>query len=117
MQKGNVYVNDAELFNIQKFTINGGFVTKWGGTEGNGPTEFSWLESVDVDSTGNVYVGRGQVGNFIKMWGTEGESDGQTEGVALDGSDNVYVTDQDNGRIQKFTSDGEFITKWGSSGT
>lgn len=51
------------------------------------------------------------------MWGTEGESDGQTEGVALDGSDNVYVTDQDNGRIQKFTSDGEFITKWGSSGT
>lgn len=59
MQKGNVYVNDAELFNIQKFTINGGFVTKWGGTEGNGPTEFSWLESVDVDSTGNVYVGRG----------------------------------------------------------
>ena len=29
---------------------------------------------------------------------------------------NVYVTDMDNHRIQKFDSDGNFITKWGSEG-
>jgi DNA-binding beta-propeller fold protein YncE len=31
--------------------------------------------------------------------------------------DNVYVTENDNHRIQKFTSDGEFLVSWGSEGT
>jgi hypothetical protein len=31
-------------------------------------------------------------------------------------SDNVYVVDVLNSRVQKFTSDGTFITKWGSPG-
>jgi tripartite motif-containing protein 71 len=53
---GNVYTTDAELLNIQKFTNNGEFVTSWGGIDGTGPSEFSWLESVAVDSMGNVYV-------------------------------------------------------------
>ena len=39
------------------------------------------------------------------------------EGVAVDSSGNVYVTDYDNDRIQKFASDGKFITTWGSSGS
>jgi tripartite motif-containing protein 71 len=28
----------------------------------------------------------------------------------------VYITDQDNGRIQKFSSDGQFIESWGTTG-
>jgi hypothetical protein len=36
--------------------------------------------------------------------------------MALDGSGNVYVAEALNHRIQKFTSDGQFVTKWGSSG-
>ncbi len=28
----------------------------------------------------------------------------------------MYVTDSDNNRIQKFDSNGNFITKWGSEG-
>lgn len=35
----------------------------------------------------------------------------------MDPSGNVYVTDTDNNRIQKFSSSGTFITKWGSYGT
>ncbi|MBV6343615.1 SBBP repeat-containing protein [Candidatus Magnetobacterium casense] len=38
-------------------------------------------------------------------------------GVAVDGNGNVYVVDSSNNRIQKFTSNGKFITKWGSSGS
>jgi tripartite motif-containing protein 71 len=53
---GNIYVTDAELLNIQKFTSDGQFIASWGNVEGTGPSEFSWLESVDVDSAGNVYV-------------------------------------------------------------
>ena len=35
--------------------------------------------------------------------------------MASDGS--VYVADMGNHRIQKFTSEGVFVTKWGSLGT
>ena len=38
-------------------------------------------------------------------------------GVAVDSSGNVYVADSGNNRIQKFDSNGTFITKWGSTGT
>ena len=44
---------------------------------------------------------------------------GPQVGIAVDSSGNVYVADYsigftDNDRIQKFDSDGNFITKWGS---
>jgi tripartite motif-containing protein 71 len=35
--------------------------------------------------------------------------------VASDGS--VYVADESNHRIQKFTSEGVFVIKWGTNGT
>jgi hypothetical protein len=36
--------------------------------------------------------------------------------VAVDSSGNVYVADTGNHRIQKFTSEGVFLTKWGTQG-
>jgi len=33
-----------------------------------------------------------------------------------DAENNLYVADWGNDRIQKFTADGTFITKWGSHG-
>ncbi|MFH1961832.1 MAG: right-handed parallel beta-helix repeat-containing protein [bacterium] len=53
-------------------------------------------------------------------WGSNGSGDGQfsgPHGVAVDTSGNVFVADSNNNRIQKFDSDGTFITKWGSSGS
>ena len=38
-------------------------------------------------------------------------------GIAVDGAGNVYVADTHNYRIQKFTPEGIFITKFGSAGT
>ena len=35
----------------------------------------------------------------------------------MDSSGNVYVADTDNNRIQKFSSSGVFLAKWGSSGS
>ena len=34
-------------------------------------------------------------------------------GVAVDTSGNVYVADSGNNRIQKFDSNGTYITQWG----
>ena len=38
-------------------------------------------------------------------------------GVAVDGSGNVYIVDQFNNRIQKFSSSGRFLAKWGAEGS
>ncbi len=60
-----------------------------------------------------------------KQWGSPGNGNGQfssTTGVALDNQGNIYTTEGNNGfgssnRVQKFDSNGVFITKWGSFGT
>jgi DNA-binding beta-propeller fold protein YncE len=39
-------------------------------------------------------------------------------GVTADSSDNVYVSDfGENNRIQKFDSNGNFLTEWGTTGS
>ena len=122
-----VYTTDTELFNVQKFTTEGDFITSWG-NEGEGDGQFASLESLDVDTQGNVYVAdydnnRIQKftsdGVFIYAWGSEGSEQGQFDGpagLAVDNEDNVYVTDVNNHRVQKFTSNGELIASWGNEG-
>jgi hypothetical protein len=58
--------------------------------------------------------------SLVAIWGTEGTGDGEfaePHGVAVDSADNVYLSDMGNFRVQKFDSNGNFITKWGSEGT
>jgi DNA-binding beta-propeller fold protein YncE len=53
------------------------------------------------------------------MWGSKGSNEGQfieNHGIAVDKSGYVYVVDTRNVRIQKFDSNGNFITMWGSLG-
>src|SRR5262249_7691545 len=57
---------------------------------------------------------------FVTTWGSSGSGDGQfsfPEGVATDGSGNVYVADTGNDRIQKFDASGTFLSTWGSFGS
>jgi sugar lactone lactonase YvrE len=132
---GNIYVADTCNNRVQKFTSDGTFMTKWG-SEGTGDGQFDYPIGVAVDSSGNVYVvdeGNNRIqkftsnGQFITKWGGKGvpglvdktEGDGlfyDPWGIAVDKFDNVYVADLLNYRVQKFTSDGTFIGKWGESG-
>ena len=53
------------------------------------------------------------------MWGGSGTADGLfqfCEGVAVGPDESVYACDT-NSRIQKFSSTGTFISKWGSLGS
>jgi sugar lactone lactonase YvrE len=96
---GNVYVADRVNHRIQKFTSDGTFLTTWGSK----CDLFNGIGCVDPDGEGPLEPGDGQ----FKY----------PEGVAVDTSGNVYVADEGNHRIQKFTSDGTFLTKWGSNGS
>ncbi len=58
-------------------------------------------------------------GNYVyqTQWGSYGTTDGKfsyPSAVVVDSLGNVYVADSGNNRIQKFTSSGDFLTKWGA---
>jgi len=56
---------------------------------------------------------------LVDEWGGSGSADGQflqPFGIAIDGDDNVFISDPMNHRIQKFTPEGMFITTWGTYG-
>ena len=47
----------------------------------------------------------------------DGQFSKVTPGIDVDySSDYVYVIDKENALVQKFTTDGKFITKWGAEG-
>ncbi|HLC56488.1 MAG TPA: 6-bladed beta-propeller [Candidatus Nanoarchaeia archaeon] len=55
---------------------------------------------------------------YVLQWGSNGNANGQFKkpfGIEVDDLGNVYVTDSETNRIQKFTSDGRFISKFSLS--
>ena len=55
---------------------------------------------------------------FERMWPTLQQPwyFNRPEGVTADNYGFVYVADTRNHRIQKFTTDGKFVARWGSEG-
>ena len=63
-------------------------------------------------------------GQFLRQWGTSGEGDGEflhPTGIVVDQGGNVYVSDFETKRIQKFSPAGDFLISWtlgdGGNGT
>jgi len=61
--------------------------------------------------------------SFIRQWGSFGNGTGQfsdiAPGIAIDNknnSNNVYVIDKINARVQMFDNEGTYLTGWGSFG-
>jgi tripartite motif-containing protein 71 len=124
----------AEYYDrIQVFDRFGKFLRSWGST-GSGDGQFaSGRRGIAVDALSNVYVadtGNDRVqlfdtsGNFLRKFGSAGGGDGQfvepmAIAVAKDGT--IYVTDlgadRINHRVQLFDNSGQFIRKWGKTGT
>ncbi len=56
---------------------------------------------------------------LVAQWGRAGTGDGEfgyPKGVAVDGDGFVYVVDNVNDRVQRFTSAGVFVSAWGGTG-
>jgi DNA-binding beta-propeller fold protein YncE len=55
-------------------------------------------------------------GNLLQQWGEMGEAEGQLQrplNIALDAQGNIYVSENSNGRIQKFDPNGNFVAVYG----
>ncbi len=131
---GNIFVVDGNNHRIQKFHSNGTFIFAWG-MLGLEEGHFNNPRGIATDSYGNIYVvdGENRVqkftndGQFIKSWGEAENLDHSPTayGVTVDHQNNVYVSDyydhfssfHNRQRIQKFTSEGEFIMSWGALGS
>ena len=58
--------------------------------------------------------------NFLRKWGVGGSNPGQLgapAGLALDANEDLYIAEQGNHRVSKFTRDGEFLMTFGGPGS
>jgi sugar lactone lactonase YvrE len=135
-QSGNLYVTEQGNNDIRK-VAPGGSVSTFAGNgtsgyvDGAGATvaEFNVPEGIVIDDVGNVYVADSQNNVIRKITpaglvstyagnGTKGYVDGpaasaefnQPNGLAIDKSRNIYVTDFFNNVIRKISSDGTVST-------
>jgi DNA-binding beta-propeller fold protein YncE len=103
------------------------FVKKWG-EEGKGDGQFQRPHDLDfspdekilyaVDRDGNRVQAFDKNGTFLFTFGGLGTGDGQFHvpySIDVDVDGNVLVADRANDRIQKFTSTGKFILKFGNT--
>ena len=136
---GNLYVSDRNNSRIRKITSTGEVSTFAGSTYGfsdgsSAASKFSYPNGVTLDGSGNLYVAdpgnsrirkitpAGVVSTFAGS-SEIGFADGTgasakfrlPEGVAVDGSGNVYVADTENHRIRKITQAGVVSTLAGSA--
>lgn len=83
---------------------------------------------IAVDGQGNILVSDYNAriqkfdsnGKFLLQWGSRGTGEGQFDGaefLAVDGQNNVYVTDFILNRVEKFDSNGKFLLQWGTKGS
>ncbi len=140
---GNIYVADSGDHTVRKVTA-GGVVTTLAGTSGqagsnDGPASsalFLYPYAVAVDAAGNVYVADngnqnireispgGSVSTIAGTSGTTGSADGtgsaalfnQPQGIAVDSTGNIYVSDTNNFTIRKIAAGGVVTTLAGAAG-
>jgi len=107
---------------VEQYSPDGEFIAQWGMDAGSGDGQLQIPTAIDVDAKGNFYivdVANNRVhkfdpsGKFLMKWGSQDEGESRFSlpySIAIDKSGDVYIRDRYS--VQKFTTDGEFLTRW-----
>ena len=119
-----IAVSDWDDHVVKKFSLQGDYLSKFGSHDhGSEDGQFYRPQGLCFNSKGLLYVVdccnyRAQVFRdslFLFKFGSRGHNPGQFQSpryIAVDSSDQVYVTDQyDDGGIKVFSEDGHFIKR------
>lgn len=122
---GCVYVADTGNNRVEKFTNTGSLVTSWGaGGKGKGTVNFLAPQALAVNSNGTTLYVAGPSGigvfdakgNYLTTYTQPGTGTfNNPQGLAVDGSGNLYVSDTGNLRIVELSSNGVPLS-YGSAG-
>ena len=123
---GTVYVADRNLDRIQYFTPAGIYQGQWG-TSGTGEGQFTDPIAMDVAQDATVYVldrderrvqRFSSTGTFLGAFAANGDdppADTSPTGIAIDGSGDVFVSDE-FGKVRRFSATGTLEATWGARG-
>lgn len=131
---GDIYVADRCNNRVQVFNSSRVYKTQLGsGAYGSSNTQFAGLSGVAVDKHGNIFVvdtdnARVQkctlsgaaytCSTFVGVTGESGSDFGHLswpQSVAVDASDQLFVADASNSRVQVFDSTGAYLTTLGGN--
>lgn len=133
---GDLYVADFYNQRVQHLKADGQFIEQWGttGEVGIWAEEFNYPTDVTLANDGTLYVADGY-NDRVQMFSDKGEFKDKWGGpfalnifgpfnawfatvtsVEVGPKGNLFVADFYNNRIQKFTSDGTFLTAFGKEG-
>ncbi len=119
-KNGILYVADGSNNNIQKIDFNGNYLSTLGST-GAGLGYFNFPRGIAVDSQSNIYVADSGNARLEKCSSTGSNcvtvGGGAFLDVALDGSGNVWATNDTTTKICEFTSGLTPVTSFGTNGT
>ena len=126
-KEGNIWLADVGLHLVRKFTREGKELLRIGtkGEPGRDKTHLNKPTDMAIASNGDIYISDGygnarivhcdKNGQFIKSWGTLGNTDGRfsiPHAIAIDSKDNIYIADRNNVRVQVYDTEGQLKASW-----
>jgi DNA-binding beta-propeller fold protein YncE len=127
---GNIWTVDAQSSTVLKFTPDGKQLMRievGGQPESKNP--FCGTTDIAFAPNGHLFISDGYGnarileytadGKRLREWGSKGTGPGEfrlPHGIAVDENGVVYVADRENGRIQRFDSNGKFLGEWPNLG-
>lgn len=127
---GNVWAVDSQTSMVYEFSPTGEKLLEISVGDIPDPDSPSCgAADVAVSIEGEVFIADGYcnsrivvydaAGQKIREWGSPGTGPGEFDlvhSIAIGPDGNVYVVDRENGRLQWFTTDGEYLGEWRSGG-
>lgn len=122
---GTLYLTDRDTHTVTQWTQDGELLRTWGtpGQPGAPGEPFNEPTRAFLTGSGDLFVSDGygqrrvhrfaEDGTLTRSWGEPGSGPGQFEwpvhSVWVDSRDRVHIVDRGNGRIQRFSLDGEYL--------